>query len=477
MQPLRPVAGSAKKVYIARGGKQGAPATLSSSAGEGVQFVDEPGLADEIVAIHVGSNRIDRATAKRLQKACLAEQRRQERGKKDKGVFDQIIADLEGPSVKKERQQASDGGFSFVVALVLSGVVWAGLCLYMAREQNIGVAFVSLLLGVAMVPLLATVLKLFDAFMPSGLMTLGVLGLCVLVWGAAIGVIDVERRHHRQRQAAGPVAMAGGEAKAGFTGDTATRFGDNPEEAGAQDTAAGHEDWPRDLEAYTVIVASKRERSSAQAFADRAAQVQTPAGVLRSDGYTTLLPGYWVAFAGRFDTAKQALAEARRLRGTGFDGAYAELIAGEPQPPSGTITASSLGSLRVGMTVGEVQRYVTAPDAEQAVNFGGGPTPEFDWTWRFDDGDVTLEFDNGTGELAGIVATTRAVATTSGLRVGDSFASIQRRYGDQLRTSPIGAGLRILSEGRPGTYPALMFVVRSGVVESIAGGLPKPAGE
>lgn len=379
MQLLRPVAGSAKRVYVARSGKQGTPVALSSSMGEGVQFVEEPGLADQVVAIHVGANRVDRATAKRLQKACLDEQRRQERGKKDKGVFDQILADLEARPAKRKKK-ASDGGFSFAAALVLSGVVWAGLCLYVAREENVGIAFISLLLGVAMVPLLAIVLKFFDVFMPSGLMAFGALGLCVLVWAAAIGVIDVKPRHHRNRHQA---AVRDEDAETGSSGGSPAHFSAGTEESGVP----------------------------------------------------------------------------------------------EHRPPSGTIAASSLGSLRIGMTVEDVRRLVTAPDAEQTVNFGGGPTPEFDWTWHFDDGDVTLAFDNAKGELAEFVATTRAVATTSGLRVGDSFAPIQRRYGDQLRTSPIGAGLRILSEGRPGTYPALLFVVRGGIVESIVGGLPKPAGE
>lgn len=468
---VRPVSGSAKKVYVARKGK-GVPVALSSRGGEAVEIVDSPAAADEVVTVYVGSNKASKADAKRLSKACIAEQERQRREKKDKGVFDQVLADLAAPPPKPAARQ-SDDGLRFRNALALAGLMWVGLSVYVAGEEGIGLALLALLLGVAMVPAIAMLFKFMGLFLSGELVGLAALVLAGLIWAAALGLIDVEKQTSRRAAAGLSGSATGGTADS--TAAVAAEAG-SPSEGGSP-VAGGMDDWASPDDAYTVIVASKPDRRQSAAFAARLPAWASPAGVLRSDDYTTLLPGYWVAFGGRFSSVEAALDAAERLRRAGFAGAFAELISRKPQSPAGTITAVSVGSLRVGMSIEEVRRYVTRPDAEETVGFGGGPAPEIDWTWRFDDGELTLQFDRQTGRLARFEATTDAVETSSGLTVGDSFAPIRRRYGEQLRASPLGGNGWVLSEGSPGSYPALVFSLSGGTIAAMAGGLPRPAGE
>lgn len=115
MRNYKPSASSAKKVYVARprlGKSEATPATMSAS-GEAVQFVDNPSLATEEVRIFVGGRPLDRASAIKLSKAALKEQKREEQGKKSKNAIDAIIADLEAPAPKRRKTKQKGGGFSW----------------------------------------------------------------------------------------------------------------------------------------------------------------------------------------------------------------------------------------------------------------------------------------------------------------------------------------------------------------------------
>lgn len=467
---VRPVAGSPKKVYIARGGNSGKAVSLSARSGEAVEFVDSPGAAHETVRVHVGSSPVDRATAKRLQKACAEEQQRQRKGKKDKGVIDQIVAELEAPQAKR-RERRSDR-MRFATALTLGGLVWIGASIAVGRSEDVGVAFVALLCGVVMVPVIALLLQLLDAFLPSGLMFLASLGLVGLVWAGALGIVEVEEPTQDRRQSpsrapasAQPAGVASGEL------DPSAVPGSGP----SGRAAAG--DWPVAGDAYTVIVASKPGYAEAAAIAARARPLPGPSGVLASDSFTTLLPGYWVGFTGTYGGVEQALGAAERVRAAGFPGAFAELISDRPQEPSGAVTATSVGAVRIGMSTAEVSRYLTPPDTRELVNFGAGPAPEVDWTWSLPGGELILQFDRRRDELAGFETTSSAFSTTSGLGIGDDFTPLRREYAEQLRISPLDEHSLILAEGRPGTYPAMTFYVYDQLIEAIGGGIGRPAGE
>jgi hypothetical protein len=154
-----------------------------------------------------------------------------------------------------------------------------------------------------------------------------------------------------------------------------------------------------------------------------------------------------------------------------------------PGEPSGTLGTSGIGPVRVGMDSEQVEALFGSPPAKEEVNFGGSSAPQIDWIWSYPDGELRLKFETTNGTLAGYHVETSTFATSSGARVGSSFAPIRERYGDQLTESPIGGpnvgtdGTWILSEGAAGTFPALLFYVRRDTIVSIDGGEPQPAGE
>jgi hypothetical protein len=85
--------------------------------------------------------------------------------------------------------------------------------------------------------------------------------------------------------------------------------------------------WPAGVKAYTVVLVTASDESSAQATADEAKANGIDAGVLSSDDYG-LGQGFWIVYSGRFDTDEEATAEADRLRAQ-YSGAYSQLVDGE----------------------------------------------------------------------------------------------------------------------------------------------------
>ena len=84
--------------------------------------------------------------------------------------------------------------------------------------------------------------------------------------------------------------------------------------------------WPRSLKAFTVVLISTEDRVSATNFA-RSAAKDRPAkiGVIRSDDFDSLPQGFYVVFAGKYDSRAQADKAAARLSGR-FQGAFPQLV-------------------------------------------------------------------------------------------------------------------------------------------------------
>lgn len=466
-RPIRPVPGSAKKVFIQRGGRPGAAVTFSSSPhAEAVQVVNDPRLADESVAVYAGPNRVDRATAKKLQRASLKEQERLAAGKKDKGVFDQIVADLEQPATP-QREKTGRSGISFRSALVAAAIGWLGVCVYFLTHEGIGPAFASLLATVIVAPSFAFTLKLFDFFVPE-VTWLAALGIVVIGWGAGLGLIDFDRKGSGSEDRAGKEVPVGSSPEPQVPGES---------EVSDVTVAPRAGDWPSGKEAYTIIIASKETEAEAVDIAEKAAGKGLNSGVIRSDSYTTLLPGFWVAYAEDFSSFDSAEKRLEWFHTHGFADAFAELISEEPQPPAGPITATTVGSIRIGMATSDVDRYLIAPDERNEFGFSSGPPVQLDWIWHLSDGDLTLQFEAETELLANYQTDSAEFFTTSGASVGDSFKPIEQEYSDQLRESPIGEHTMVLSEGRPGSFPALTFSVYDTLIQSVSGGEGPPAGE
>ena len=70
-----------------------------------------------------------------------------------------------------------------------------------------------------------------------------------------------------------------------------------------------------------------RSESDARAAKRSLIDQGEPAGVLPSDDFADLRPGYWVLFSGTYADRDAAIAQAASLRGE-FPGAYARRIEG-----------------------------------------------------------------------------------------------------------------------------------------------------
>jgi hypothetical protein len=76
-------------------------------------------------------------------------------------------------------------------------------------------------------------------------------------------------------------------------------------QGGAQ--TGGVATWPAGTSGWTVIVASETSQSAAQAKAQSLVDSgASGVGVLHSDDFSSLRPGYWVVYQGRYDTQQQA---------------------------------------------------------------------------------------------------------------------------------------------------------------------------
>lgn len=83
--------------------------------------------------------------------------------------------------------------------------------------------------------------------------------------------------------------------------------------------------WPKDLSGYTVVLTSNGDLDSAKSFAESSAQDGDQLGVLHSDDFSSLEAGFWMVFAGRYETAGEAEQAATELRDR-FGAAFAQQI-------------------------------------------------------------------------------------------------------------------------------------------------------
>jgi hypothetical protein len=103
--------------------------------------------------------------------------------------------------------------------------------------------------------------------------------------------------------------------------------------AAAKEPKAQHrftlsDSWPDGVNAWTVVLASEVTKGLAEAAVEKAKRVPSRGlniGILHSNDYVSLQPGYWVAFAGQFDSVDEAQQAADRYRGQ-FSSTYQRFI-------------------------------------------------------------------------------------------------------------------------------------------------------
>ena len=84
--------------------------------------------------------------------------------------------------------------------------------------------------------------------------------------------------------------------------------------------------WPAGLGGFTVVLQRTPDRGAADDFA-RSASEGRPAkiGVIRADDFMNLEAGFFLVFAGRYDSREEAQRAADRL-GDRFDGAFPQAV-------------------------------------------------------------------------------------------------------------------------------------------------------
>jgi hypothetical protein len=97
-------------------------------------------------------------------------------------------------------------------------------------------------------------------------------------------------------------------------------------------TAAEKNDWPPGKDGYAVLLMSRDSEQFDYAYitqqkATAESKGLTNVGVLNSDDYFTLNPGYWVLYMGPYDTKSQAQAAVSTAVSKGYSDAYVRRVA------------------------------------------------------------------------------------------------------------------------------------------------------
>jgi len=77
---------------------------------------------------------------------------------------------------------------------------------------------------------------------------------------------------------------------------------------------------------FVAVVSSEGDEPSAQLLRDELTESGYDAGVLNSDDYTSLEPGYWVAYVGPFPDVAAADAAKDELIAAGYSAAYTRCV-------------------------------------------------------------------------------------------------------------------------------------------------------
>ena len=77
---------------------------------------------------------------------------------------------------------------------------------------------------------------------------------------------------------------------------------------------------------FVAIVVSETDEGAARSTADELSDGGFDSGVLHSDDYGSLEPGFWVAYVGPFDDVGAAQAEVNDLKDAGYSASYPRCV-------------------------------------------------------------------------------------------------------------------------------------------------------
>ncbi len=123
-----------------------------------------------------------------------------------------------------------------------------------------------------------------------------------------------------------PTPGAGGTPTPGATPTTTPDGTATPTPTPTPASGGAFADWPAGETAYTVVLWSAGSRSEAETKAEQFRDAgQSGLGILDSDDYSTLRPGYFVVFSGQYE-GRGAAQDAARAAQSASPGAYARQV-------------------------------------------------------------------------------------------------------------------------------------------------------
>jgi hypothetical protein len=82
---------------------------------------------------------------------------------------------------------------------------------------------------------------------------------------------------------------------------------------------------------FVAIVVSETDEAAARSMGDQLTEAGFDSGVLHSDDYSSLEPGFWVAYVGPFDDVGGAQAAVGDLEDDGYTAAYPRCVGTDEQ--------------------------------------------------------------------------------------------------------------------------------------------------
>jgi SPOR domain len=154
-----------------------------------------------------------------------------------------------------------------------------------------------------------------------------IVAVVLLIAGAAFAITLIAVDDDAEDEVAD--TRAGRERPATRERATADRRGSERRERRRESapTRAGISSWPATRNGFTVVLLSAGDEATARNVARNVRADGVDVGVLRSDDYSSLAPGFWIVFSGVYGTREQAERAASRL-GTRYSGAFPQFVNG-----------------------------------------------------------------------------------------------------------------------------------------------------
>lgn len=170
---------------------------------------------------------------------------------------------------------------------------------------------------------------------PGDFVWTALLALLVAIAGAAVAIVVSDRRadHGPPRFAAATAAIPVRRPAPVPPRRIRAHVGHGklPKAPGPSRTPNGRLTWPRNANGWTIVLVSYPKTTGRREALDTATKAAKSGlgqvGILDSGRFASLLPGYFVVFAGIYGSKADADSAVATVRGAGFAGAYSRQIA------------------------------------------------------------------------------------------------------------------------------------------------------